>query len=629
MNLSETGNMFTETSFGENIGGIKVDPSVIDLDLDIEKLSVSFSPLTYQSSCAEADGSSVSMVEPDLSGAELLSAFDSMYVDECFEQRDGVAPDINADAFNPVGLVDLSRQQLDEGKYTCKFNTSDLASIAEPSTREDGEAEFSVNIDKTSQKSHSLIVYTSSGRKSTRSTKSNQNNKSEEPSKYRRNASKKSVFDFSSLQILRRSRSSFSTRARSSVWGSMGNILPVIEENGEVNINICNEKKLRRGTGGKGKRKVIKDQTNGKSTGRRCTPTGHISLKVRIGNKSCSVGNAIENYSSSGKDTPDLTDTTENKLGEEVRGGVVSPCERKLEKVMSSDASALSKHLEVRDTFDNQPFDTSSVVHEIRSLEEGGNSGGSTEIRCSDAGTSPDSEVINSIPDALHCEKGPPDLQDRLIVSTASVSTNDFSFLTLSPKHLKKGKKKDKFHQAETRNDANGVISMQNIPSLSAPLTKSKKGKKKDKLCRVGDSSVESNLTGETTNTANAHADFVVGQKVGDISDCSDASMTRTAEPFQNGAEAKPCSGLVTPSVSSNLPVRDTLIPCSNGKKFSKCSRARGGSKGRSKIFPKEEDKASEKDNKNSVDCKQLVDEEFAAGDDLNRVEGLLQAGIS
>ncbi|KAL8482235.1 hypothetical protein ACS0TY_028403 [Phlomoides rotata] len=593
--------MFTETSFGENIGGIKVDPSLIDLDLDIGKLSVSFSPPRYPS-CTVADGSSVSMVEPD---ADLLSAFDSICVDEYFDPRDGVAPDIIADAFNPVGLVDLSRQQHDEGNYTCKFDASDdLATIAEASTQGDGEAEFLVDIDKTSRKSHSLIVYTSSGRKSMRSTKSIQNSKSKEPSKSRRMNSKKSVFDFSSLHILRRSRSS--KRARSSVWGNLGNILPAIEENGGVNINISNEKKLRRESGGKGKRNVIRDQTDEKSTGRKCTPTGHISLKVRIGNKSCSLGNAFENYSSSGKDIPDLTDTMENKLGEKVLGGVAS-CERNLKKVMSSDSSALSKHLEVSGTFDSQPSDTSSVSHEIRSLEEGGNLGGSTEIRCSDAGTSPDSEVINSIPDAPHCEKGLTDLQDSLAVSKASVST--------TPKHSKKGKKKGKIHQAESRNDANAPISMQNVPSLSAPLTKSKKGKKKDKMCRVGDSSVE------------AHVDSVVGQKVGDTSYCSDASITRTAKPCLSGAEAKLCSELVTPTVSSNLPVRDPLIPCSNGKKSSKCSRAKGGSKGRSRIFPNEEDKASEKDNKNSVDGRQLVDEEFAAGDDLSRVDGLLQAG--
>lgn len=127
--------MFTEASFGENIGGIKVDSSVIDLDLDIEKLS----------------------------DADLLSAFESIYVDDCYEQMDDVAPNINDDAFNPVGLVDFSRQQLDEGKYTCKFDSSDLATIAEPSPQGDGEAEFLVDTDKTCRNS-SLIVYTSSRR---------------------------------------------------------------------------------------------------------------------------------------------------------------------------------------------------------------------------------------------------------------------------------------------------------------------------------------------------------------------------------------------------------------------------------------------------------------------------------
>lgn len=644
MNLSEQGNMFTETSFGENVGGIKEESPAIDLDLDIGKLSVSLSPTPYQSSFVAADRSSVSMVESEVSGADLLlSAFDSICVDECLQPRDGVAIDIKADAFDSIGQADLSRQRPDEGKDPSKLDSSDLAN-AEPSAQRDDEAKALVGIDKTCTQSHSLIVYTSSRRRSARSNKSNQNNESRKPSKCRRMANKNSVFDLSSLKILRRSRSSFAKRARSCVWGYLGNILPDIEENSGLDFNLGNEKKLGRGRGGKGKRKAIRDQTGQKSIGKRCTPTGHISLKVKIGNKSCSIGNAIGNFSASGKGIPELTDTMENKLGEEMPGDVVSPHERNLEKVMSSDAFALSTHLEVRGAFDNQSFNTSSDVHEIRSLEEGDKLGGLTEIGCSDVGTSPDSEVINSVPDAPLCEKGLPDRQDSPIMSKV-VSPTDVSNLILSPKHSKKGKKKDKLHQvddilleskltgAETRNNAKVPVSTRDVSSLSLPRNKSKKGKKKDKLLEVGDSSVESNLTGaETANNDNVPADLGVGQQVGDVSYCSDASMTRTAKPYLNGAETKPCSGLVAASVSSNTQVCDTLIPCSNGRKFPKCSRAKGGSKGRSRILdlPSEKDKASKKKgNKNNVDGKRIVNEKVAASGDLNRVESLLQAGNS
>ncbi|KAI3464563.1 hypothetical protein Pfo_021226 [Paulownia fortunei] len=348
---------------------------------------------------------------------------------------------------------------------------------------------------------------------------------------------------------------------------------------------------------------------------------------------------ATENYSASGKDIPELFDTMENKLGEKVPRDTVSPRERNLEKVMSSDASAWSTHIDVRGIFDNPSFNTSSDFNQIISLEEGDNLGASAENRCSDVGTSPDSEVINSVPDATHCNKGLPDIQDSSIMSKSCVSTSDVSSLVLSQKKSKKGKKKDKLHQvdnctleskltgAETTNNAKVPVSAGDVSSLSIPRTKSKKGKKKDKLHEVGDCSVERKLTGaETTNNAKVPAD----KNVRDVSYCSDASMITTAKPYLHGAETNPCSGLVAAIVSSNSQVCDTLVPCSNGRRFPKCSRAKGGSKIRSRILdlPSKKDKASKKKgNKNNVGDKSQVNEKVGASGDLSGVESLPAAG--
>ncbi|KAG6435912.1 hypothetical protein SASPL_100793 [Salvia splendens] len=336
MNLHEHCDMFTETKFGEDICGIKDESFMIDFDLDNGKLSVS--PQPYQSSSVAADISSLIMVESEVSGSDLLSAFDSICV----------APESNADIFDSVGQAYMPIQCTADGNETSDLGSSDLAVVAEPSIQGDGEANKAlVGIDKTSTQSHSLIVYTSSRRRSAHDTKSSQMNELPNSSKCRTALNQSSDFDLRFLPIIRRSRSLSANRARSSVWGDLGTILPDIDQSSVLDKRLGNERKQRLKKGGKGKKEGYK-----------------------------------RSDSAPGKDITGFVDTKDNKLGEEVPREFSAPCERNLEKVMPSDISAISAHL-----------------------------------KCSDVGTSPDSEVINSIRDVSLCEKGLPDLQDGLILS--------------------------------------------------------------------------------------------------------------------------------------------------------------------------------------------------------------------
>ncbi|KAL1533577.1 [histone H3]-lysine(4) N-trimethyltransferase [Salvia divinorum] len=576
MNLYEQGSMFTEMTMGEDMYGIKDEAFMIDFDLDIGKLSVS--PRPYQSSFAAADISSLSMVESKVSGSDLLSAFDSFCVHEPLEQKNCVTQDTNADTLDLVGQTYLPIQCPATGNDTSDLGSSDLAVVSQPSVQGDGEANKAVDgIDKTCTQSHSLIVYTSSRRRSARNTKSSQMNESLGSSKCRRAVNKSSEFDLSSFSVIRRSRSLSTNRARSSVWGDLGNILPDIDQSSVFDKSLGNERKLRRETGGKGKRKGTRDQIGKKSIRNSLVATGHISLKVKIGNKLCTPGNVTENFSASGKDISGLVDTN-SKLGEEVPREFSAPCERNLKKVMSSDGSALSTHLKVKDTLYNQSLDTSSNFHGIRSLEEADNSRTLTEIQCSDVGTSPDSEVINSVPDVSLCEKGLPDLQDGSILSKARVSPMDISNLILLPKHSKKGKKKVKHHQAE-----------------SCVLGR--------KLSNVG---TRNNSTEECAS----------------VTDVSSLSRSQ-AKPYLNGEDVKPCS---------NSPVCDTLIPCRDGTKFQKCSSAtaKGSSKGRSRNFPDEKEAASKKKGiKTSLDGNETPYYLGGAGAFSNGATGPINTGQS
>ncbi|PIN22025.1 Histone-lysine N-methyltransferase [Handroanthus impetiginosus] len=590
MDLSEQG--IVETSFGENVGEINEDSSVIDLDLVMGKLSVS--PTPCESSFVGADRTSFSMVKSDVLGADLLSAVDSSTLAERLDPSEDAATDsIKADAFDSIGQADLSGQRPDGGKCSGKFYSSDLTT------------EVSVGIDETCKPNHRLIVYSSSRRRSACNSKLSQDHVSPKPSRRGSIANKNSVLDISSLQILRRSRSSLSKRARSSVWGHLGNILPDSKVN-KTSDFLGNENKLRRAGSGKGKKNAIRDLTGKKSVGKKCTPTGHISLKIKIGNKICSLGNATENFRTAEEDFPKLFDAVENKLGEKVPGDMVSPCERNLEKVMSSDASGLTSHLDVRGTSDNLSLNSSSGFHQIISRRVG-------ENRCPDVGTSPDSEVVNSVPDAPLFENGLPDIQDSPIMSKACVSPIDVPSLMVSHKKSKKGKKKGKVHQSE----------------LTGAETKSNKGKKKNKLPEVGDCSVENKLTGaEITNNAKVTGDLGVGQKVGDVSHSND-SIILTAKPHLNGGELNPSYGPVAALVSSNSQVCDTSIPCSNGQKSPKCFRAKGGKKGKSIILnlPSKKDKVSKKKgNITGGGGKHQVDERVGAGG-VSGIESLLVTG--
>ncbi|KAK4387335.1 Histone-lysine N-methyltransferase ASHH2 [Sesamum angolense] len=470
MNLSQLGNMFAETSSGENAGEIKEESFVVDPDFDIGKLSVS--PVPF---------------------ADLP------------QQKNEIAKNsIETDAVGSICDADRPEQIAEEGKDIRKFDSSDCDRITEPSSHDNCHTGVVDEIDKAQKQHLPLIV-----------------------------------------------------------------ILPAFEEHGGLDLNL-DKKKLKGARGGQGKRNAIRDQTGRKSVRKSCAPTGHISLKIKIGNQSC----GMVNFNAPGNSIHGLPHSLENKFGEEVPGGMVLPHERNLEKIASSDTSVLGSHIDVNGIVENSSFSTSGDVHQISSQEEGDNLGPSTENRCSDPGTSPDSEVINSVPDAPLFEKGLQNMQDSLIMPI------------------------------ETRNEECCTSTVPdffgNVSSLSFPRMKSKKGKKKDKHDQLGDCSLESQQTGvETRRNAKAPAELGSGQAVVRVSYCHDASMSATVKPkgvskgplccssmadpgtpFTTakgcaGAEMNPSPGLVA-AIESDSQAGDKLIPLNNRRKFPKSSKATG-----------------------------------------------------
>ncbi|KAK6115600.1 hypothetical protein DH2020_007869 [Rehmannia glutinosa] len=342
-----------------------------------------------------------------------------------------------------------------------------------------------------------------------------------------------------------------------------------------------------------------------KSVRKSGNPTGHISLKIKIGNQSCGMVHFPENFNASEKSIPGLPDIMESRFGERLSGDMVLPHDRKLEKVLSSDVSVLGTHLDVRGRVENSSLSTSSDLHQIIGHEERDNLRASTENRCSDPGTSPDSEVINSVPDAPLLEKGSQNTPDTPIMPMERINQKCFT---------------------------NSVpdVSFGDVSSLAFPQRKPKKGKKKDKHHQLGGCNVENKLTGaKTTNSASSNR---VPSGPSHCSRMSDSGIPSTTSKVYNGAEMNPFSGLVAPIESLNSQDGGSLIPCSNGQKFSKCSRAKGERKSRSEILDisSKKDKVSKKKgNKNNLVSKLQIDEKGDASGVLSGVENHLVAGIS
>ncbi|CAA2991987.1 histone-lysine N-methyltransferase ASHH2-like [Olea europaea subsp. europaea] len=490
--------MFTVVTEGKDINDCKEETSDIDLNHDIGKLSVSSQvpgPLFMR-----ADESPMSLVRSELSGANhLLPSFDSISLAELHEQQDDVAKEtIRSSGFDPICGAIPSEERVDEGKETIKFESSHSVHIAGPTIQRDDESEDVVKDDNSLENNHPLIVYESTQKSSGRKIKLNQYGDCQKRSRKGTKTAKKNLpLDLSSLKISRRRRSLFCKRARSSVWGSVGNILQDSEEQVMIDPNLGNQKQRRKVRGGQGNGKTGRKQAgrlSENSTRKRCTPTGHISLKVRIGKESiqtCPIGNDMDSFRAMGKSIPELFKKTENKLEEEVPN--------------------------------NHP--------ETNCLEEVDNFGASIDNRCSDSGTSPDSEVINSVPEPPIFGKG---LEENVEMNPSSglhVAQEPFksqSSETLFP--CTKGKKVSKSSRTkEGSKHTSGILdlsSKKGNPSKSKGNQNKSVGKRKVKekgdtsraLCRA-----ESHLGEE--NQALSH----LGE-----SDCSNKTSTIERNSLQS-----------------------------------------------------------------------------------------------
>ncbi|EPS67397.1 hypothetical protein M569_07388, partial [Genlisea aurea] len=276
--------------------------------------------------------------------------------------------------------------------------------------------------------------------------------------------------------------------ARSSIWGSQVQILPEISgdikpdkrlrvRDRNVKRNATRNRTVKRSTC-----KSSSSQKGKKSSEVSCPTVRHISLKIKIGNKSCIVGNGNGSISELGQGAHDSFDAPGCKIREKGFGGHSTLHERDDVKVSVSDYSPHDINVDDTLSLKNQ-----GGSHQVRCLKDEDNFVISTENRFSDVGTSPDSEVINSVPDAPLCEKGLSCSQDGSGTLNAFVPSSNTLNPILPRKTAKRGKKKDELCQVEDvasekqkrEGKTNAVQisdSSREIGCLSIPLINSAKG---------------------------------------------------------------------------------------------------------------------------------------------------------
>ncbi|KAF3640375.1 putative premnaspirodiene oxygenase-like [Capsicum annuum] len=491
--------MLSQISIGENVCNFGQSSYVMDPNCTAENLSVSLqSPQLFEVRSAELSQRMVTL--DDDSGTDVLVT-----------------------TFDSISITELSQKEDDKGKDTvkndnaCESECPDNACIA-PRRRSGRNSKLSENLAAVPARNVRRITF------------------------------KKASIDLSSLQITRKKRSYFSKQARSSVWGLLENTVQSFERNLRLEIAPGKQKKLRIASKGvSGNEKHAKNQIgrkSRKSKGKSSIPTGPISLKVKFGprslldviplidndtNKNCTAGEELKNMHK-------IASEVDDRLGEEVLSVHVHDCNGNLD----NDYVSLSEGCQPGKTAGQDPAAKTLICH----VESPYQKGSSINNRFSDPGTSPDSEVINLIPDTPI--DVPEDFHD-LTLSKPCATPMDAPFLRMHERISKKGRKKERLPKA-SKCGVKDMLSPESMSNAQVFGNLMDGDKQREPSC--SDTSV---LTAAGNGTGNM---FSTGIFSGELLRCSGVSslgMSCASLNLESDLEGNHCSSLGTESPESGL----------------------------------------------------------------------------
>ncbi|XP_027094076.1 uncharacterized protein [Coffea arabica] len=553
--------MLAGMSAGENVHDCVEESSAVNSTFSLEELS------TLQQSCGtfsmRDDDSSKRVDVEDLSGAdEVVAAFQSFCIDNSSLMRDQEAKDTAKVDYSAESSVLRNDEREDALNANFPLDSYPIGDERKAITRVDDNSNTCPD-----------ITCSSPCRRSSRRNRLDQENKKKGPERDCRKTSSKSAFlDVSSVQLTRRRRSSLSKQARATVWGLLGN-MSVLEQNGAVDISPQKAKKSRRlkGVGANGKReknKKARDST--KLKGKRFNPTGPITLKVKFGSReAASLVNAStvmddnKEQDSRQESFPEVSIDVQDLMKKEADGSMsFQSCDGTLDK-------ASDIHVAIEDITENAGGNAYGDLCESPFHAEVGKVVATIDNRISDSGTSPDSEVINLTPDAQISEKDPDALHHTVSSINAYLASENMSNSSLLCKDADEGKREN---DPQTSNFSVNVEAP-GPENLVDDQEFSKLGQKE----KVGDVFYHSDASTSTT-TENAYLNtFEVDglPKEPPCSKVTDFAISSETNKVESAIQAN-----LSPRLGTEIgPVESSkskkLLPCTNGKKVARSSRAR------------------------------------------------------
>ncbi|KAK7410632.1 hypothetical protein VNO78_01574 [Psophocarpus tetragonolobus] len=253
------------------------------------------------------------------------------------------------------------------------------------------------------------------------------------------------------LEAARKKRSCFSKPARSSIWGLISNIEQFFEQDNELGVSeaVCQELGKVRSKRQRGK--VIKNgaSTSSLSSVQNCSvSTTRVRLKIKFGKEvdlSCSnvlipesvVASTSASDLESGSGSQNVASNAEDKISEVVALGNLESVNNDLDKggLVLNGQVANNPAVNTEEKSDGDAEEPCLAVPAekmVETLIEPINNKGM------DPGTSPDSEVINSIPEVQVGERHQEDLHVAVLGSSKELNSK------LDVAISKRGKKKDR-----------------------------------------------------------------------------------------------------------------------------------------------------------------------------------------
>ncbi|KAJ9146222.1 hypothetical protein P3X46_028513 [Hevea brasiliensis] len=447
-------------------------------------------------------------------------------------------------------------------------------------------------------------IGSSSSRRSNRKRKSCQKTQTKRAARKSKNKGK--VRDSQIFKAERRKRSCFSKPARSSNWGLLGNITQFFEQSNGLEFNEIQNPELSKRKVGQGSGKLSRNWNSSRaggssqwSGGKKHALTSGIRLKVKVGKEfpqnslnivvpevidtsaSAAAGGVrefdIKSCQGTSFEIPNFANCVEDKMGQEGTEDQLQCFGYKLEDAkIYSNASISDLHVEDNDlqgtlTSQKSVVDASSDYLGVPAHVEYEASKEVAEKSYTDAGTSPDSEVINLVPEGQVNSRCQEDFPDAVFTS---------SKVFVAPVVVKRGKKKDRLTHASD-------CFPEDISPAVAGINKVKATKKHGGRQRKGNEHFSNEI----------HISPTRGNASSNSSICKEFSeerlhFSRETEPrvskedlqsqVKVNAETKICSGL---DVGRRLPESQNsnkLLPSTKSKGW-QLPRKSGVSKGRSK----------------------------------------------